>query len=121
MNKTFKITFKSLNLPILLLFRIKRIENLDSLTKLDVLDLHGNRASIYQSFLTQCLTCINIHILLVQISKIENLNHLKELRVLNLAGNDIQHVANISGMMALAELNLRRNKICIVVSIRRYI
>lgn len=50
-----------------------------------------------------------------QIIKIENLGHLTELRVLNLAGNEIVHVCNVSGMRALAELNLRRNKICTVV------
>jgi len=40
---------------------------LENLTKLDVLDLHGN-----------------------QIRDIENLGHLSELRVLNLAGNQIE-------------------------------
>jgi len=57
----------------------------------------------------------------LQIIKIENLGHLTELRVLNLAGNEIVHVCNVSGMRALAELNLRRNKIgtvvCIFVSV----
>ena len=53
----------------------------------------------------------------LQIVKIENLSHLTELRVLNLAGNEIVHVSSVSGMRALAELNLRRNKICTVVRI----
>ena len=35
--------------------------------------------------------------------------------MLNLAGNEIVNVCNVSGMRALAELNLRRNKICTVV------
>ena len=48
-------------------FRIRQVTGLESLVKLDVLDLHGN-----------------------QISVIENLNHLTELRVLNLAGNQIE-------------------------------
>lgn len=51
----------------------------------------------------------------LQIVKIENLAHLTELRVLNLAGNEIVNVCNVSGMKALAELNLRRNKISAVV------
>ena len=51
----------------------------------------------------------------LQIVKIENLAHLTELRVLNLAGNEIVNVCNVSGMKALAELNLRRNKISTVV------
>ena len=76
-----------------LLCRIKKIECLDSLVKLDVLDLHGNH-----------------------ISRVENLNHLTELRVLNLAGNLIVEVDNLMGMDALTELNLRRNRIRTVVS-----
>ena len=46
----------------------------------------------------------------LQIVKIENLAHLTELRVLNLAGNEIVNICNVSGMKALAELNLKRNK-----------
>ena len=57
--------------------------------------------------------CFSINL---QIVKIENLGHLTELRVLNLAGNEIVNVCNVSGMRALAELNLRRNKITTVVS-----
>ncbi|XP_078388582.1 leucine-rich repeat-containing protein 49 isoform X2 [Cetorhinus maximus] len=68
--------------------RIKNISNLESLTDLDVLDLHAN-----------------------QICRMENINHLTELRVLNLAGNFIVHVENMSGLDSLTELNLRRNRI----------
>ena len=75
------------------LCRIKKIECLDSLVKLDVLDLHGNH-----------------------ITRVENLNHLTELRVLNLAGNLIVEVDNLMGMDALTELNLRRNRIRTVAS-----
>ena len=49
------------------LCRIQQITGLESLVKLDVLDLHGN-----------------------QITTVQNLNHLTELRVLNLAGNQIE-------------------------------
>lgn len=73
--------------------RIRRIEGLENLTKLDVLDLHGN-----------------------QIKEVTRLDHLSELRVLNLAGNLIELVDNLSGMDALTELNLRRNRIRSVVS-----
>ena len=31
-----------------LFFRIRRVENLEALTKLDVLDLHGNMVSVHQ-------------------------------------------------------------------------
>ena len=54
---------------------------------------------------------------LFQITKIENLSHLTELRVLNLAGNSIELVDNLTGMDALTELNLRRNRIKAVVSL----
>ena len=57
----------------------------------------------------------SLFVLCFKIVKIENLGHLNELRVLNLAGNEIVHVSNVSGMRALSELNLRRNKICTVV------
>ena len=45
---------------------IEKIKNLQSLTRLDVLDLHSNK-----------------------IAKIESIGHLTELRVLNLANNQI--------------------------------
>ena len=51
--------------------RITKIQGLQNLLKLDVLDLHGN-----------------------QISEIKNLNQLNELRVLNLAGNLIEVICN---------------------------
>ena len=68
--------------------KIKNIEHLDKLTKLDVLDLHSN-----------------------QISTVENLNHLAELRVLNLAGNHLKSVERLKGLRSLTELNVRRNEI----------
>ena len=68
--------------------RIRGIENLAPLTKLDVLDLHSNL-----------------------ISKVENLSTLSELRVLNLAGNQIRRVENIAHLQSLTELNVRRNQI----------
>lgn len=67
---------------------IEQIRNLQSLTKLDVLDLHSNK-----------------------ISRIENINHLADLRVLNLANNLITNVSNLTGLFSLTELNLRRNLI----------
>lgn len=45
--------------------------------------------------------------------QVEGLRHLSELRVLNLAGNLIERLdaAALSGLLALTELNARRNKI----------
>eukprot|EP00644_Phytophthora_capsici_P005855 jgi/Phyca11/525196/estExt2_fgenesh1_pm.C_PHYCAscaffold_20150 len=68
--------------------RLRTIENLECLTKLDVLDLHSNA-----------------------IEQMENLNELKELRVLNLGGNMISTVENVDKLLLLTELNLRRNRI----------
>jgi leucine-rich repeat-containing protein 49 len=73
---------------------IERIRNLQSLTRLDVLDLHSNK-----------------------ITKIENLNNLSELRVLNLANNQITIVDSLTGLASLTELNLRRNSIEVVSSL----
>ncbi len=56
-------------------------------------------------------------VIIVQIRYIENLNHLTHLRVLNLAGNDLTCVSSLAGLQALAELNLRRNRITHVVRI----
>ena len=57
--------------------------------------------------------CTNV---VFQIRDIECLGHLTHLRVLNLAGNDITCVSNLAGLQALAELNIRRNRITHVVS-----
>lgn len=74
----------------MILFRIKRIEGLQNLTKIEVLDLHGN-----------------------QILNVMGLATLCELKVLNLAGNQIRNVGvlDLQGLKCLQELNLRRNRI----------
>ena len=61
--------------------------------------------------------CHAISLLLAQIREIENLTHLYHLRVLNLAGNNITCVSGLTGLQALAELNLRRNRITNVVCV----
>ena len=69
--------------------RLRRIEGLDSLKRLEVLDLHGN-----------------------QLRFVGNLGCLSSLRVLNLAGNHFKTVRlGQYGMTALVELNLKRNRI----------
>lgn len=70
--------------------RIKKIEGLDHLTKMEVLDLHGN-----------------------QINQVGGLSKLKELKVLNLAGNQIRTIStnDLCGLHSLQELNLRRNRL----------
>lgn len=71
-------------------FRIKRIEGLENLNKIEVLDLHGN-----------------------QITQVGGLGSLKELKVLNLAGNQIRNIGtnDFYGLQSLQELNLRRNRL----------
>ncbi|XP_018360002.1 PREDICTED: leucine-rich repeat-containing protein 49 isoform X2 [Trachymyrmex cornetzi] len=80
------------NLGVLLLGknRIRKIEGLKQLLKLEVLDLHGN-----------------------QIQQITGLENLSSLKVLNLAGNNIKTVGcnDFQGLISLKELNLRRNKL----------
>ncbi|XP_039276071.1 uncharacterized protein LOC111044844 [Nilaparvata lugens] len=70
--------------------KIRRMEGLKSLSKLEVLDLHGN-----------------------QITQISGLTMLNELKVLNLAGNQIRVLGtyDLQGLRSLQELNLRRNRL----------
>lgn len=67
--------------------RIKRIEGLENLTKLEVLDLHDN-----------------------QISKIEGLDHLTGLKWLNLNENGIIKVENLDHLINLELLLLEANR-----------
>lgn len=69
-------------------FRLKDIEGLQTLTKMEVLDLHGN-----------------------QIQTVSGLSTLTELKVLNLAGNQLKFIGveDFCGLSSLQELNLRRN------------
>lgn len=69
---------------------MRKIEGLDTLKKIEVLDLHGN-----------------------QITHVNGLSCLNELKVLNLAGNQIRFigVGDFQGLTALQELNLRRNRL----------
>lgn len=70
--------------------RLRRIEGLNMLKKIEVLDLHGNL-----------------------ITHVNGLGSLSELKVLNLAGNQIRYigVGDFQGLTSLQELNLRRNRI----------
>lgn len=72
------------------IFRIRRIEGLDSLKHLEIIDLHGN-----------------------QLRYLDNINSLISLRVLNVAGNVIRSIRNFGpyGISSLQELNLKRNNL----------
>ncbi|ODM91418.1 Leucine-rich repeat-containing protein 49 [Orchesella cincta] len=76
--------------PYIFPIRIRRIEGLDGLKRLEILDLHGN-----------------------QLRYVDNLGSLVALRVLNLAGNLLRNIRNLGpyGLPALTELNLKRNRI----------
>ena len=84
--------------------------------RLDVLDLHGNMASLTSHLMTILCVCVCVFVC-VKIREVENLCHLSHLRVLNLAGNDITCVTGLAGLTALTELNFRRNRITHVVSL----
>jgi leucine-rich repeat-containing protein 49 len=70
--------------------RLRKIEGLNALKKIEVLDLHGN-----------------------QITHVGGLGSLTELKVLNLAGNQIRYIGlgDFQGLTSLQELNLRRNRL----------
>ena len=68
--------------------RIRSTEGLESLTNLDILDLHGN-----------------------QITSVTHTNRLATLRVLNLAANSLKELPCLDGLASLQELNVRRNRI----------
>jgi len=71
-------------------YRIKRIDGLKALHRLEVLDLHGN-----------------------QLTQVGGLQSQGELKVLNLAGNQIKILGSLdlTGLRSLRELNLRRNRL----------
>jgi len=69
---------------------VRRIEGMEVLARLEVLDLHGN-----------------------QLTSLTGLASLTDLKVLNAAGNQLRVVSenDLKGLVALEELNLRRNRI----------
>ena len=111
---------------------IKRIHNLDFISRLVFLDLYHNRLDHIAGLepLTnlrvlmlgknrirkiECLTdCPKLSVLDLhgnRISSIVGLEKLTELKVLNLASNLIRKVAGLQNLSLLEELNLRRNRI----------
>jgi leucine-rich repeat-containing protein 49 len=67
---------------------IDHVSELETLTKLDVLDLHSNR-----------------------LTSVMGLSGLPALRILNLSGNRIEDVWQLGALRRLTELNLRRNEL----------
>jgi hypothetical protein len=72
-------------------YRVRRLDGLEGLSRLEVLDLHGNQLSTLGS----------------------GLSTLSELKVLNVAGNQLRNIIHdeLQGLAALEELNLRRNRL----------
>ena len=111
---------------------IKRIHNLDFISRLVFLDLYHNRLDHIAGLeplsnlrvlmlgknrirKIECLTdCPKLSVLDLhgnRISSIVGLEKLTELKVLNLASNLIRKVAGLQNLSLLEELNLRRNRI----------
>ncbi|XP_065333141.1 leucine-rich repeat-containing protein 49 isoform X2 [Cloeon dipterum] len=80
------------NIKVLLLGknRVRKLDGIEQLPRLEVLDLHGN-----------------------QLTSLSGLGLLVDLKVLNVAGNQLRVVSenDLRGLVALEELNLRRNRI----------
>ncbi|CDJ50323.1 hypothetical protein, conserved [Eimeria brunetti] len=89
---------------------IKRIDNIQNLTNLRVLDLSFNKIRRIEHL----ETLVNLRELFLssnKIAKIEGLSTLKELRTLELGSNRIRLVEGIDSLTNLNELWLGRNKI----------
>ncbi|CDI85821.1 hypothetical protein, conserved [Eimeria praecox] len=89
---------------------IKRIDNIQHLTNLRVLDLSFNNIRRIEHL----ETLVNLRELFLssnKIAKIEGLSTLKELRTLELGSNRIRVVEGIENLTNLSELWLGRNKI----------
>ncbi|OMJ90421.1 hypothetical protein SteCoe_7228 [Stentor coeruleus] len=89
---------------------ITKIENLQTLTALQVLRLSRNRLSKIEGLESN----INLNALdlsMNQISRIENISHLRQVKLLYLYGNSIATLEGIKGITALKELRIEQNQI----------
>ncbi|KAA0189271.1 Protein phosphatase 1 regulatory subunit 7 [Fasciolopsis buskii] len=87
-----------------------RIENLDCLVNLTVLDLSFNRIKRVEN-LDKLTKLKKLFFVNNRLSKIENLDALVELEMLELGSNKIRKIENIAHLVNLAQLYLGKNKI----------
>ena len=89
---------------------LTKIENLNTLTELQVLRLSRNRILKIEG-LESNTNLRALDLSMNQISRIANLSHLTQLKFLYLYGNQISALEGISGMISLKELRIEQNKI----------
>ncbi|XP_039620209.1 centriolin isoform X2 [Polypterus senegalus] len=92
--------------------KLKFIENLEKLEKLQILHLSNNMIQKIEK-LDKQLKLKELHLSNNQIRKIEGLEHMTQLKHLNLSGNEIENVPAWVGkkLRSLQTLNLRQNRI----------
>lgn len=89
---------------------IRKIENLDNLSKLEQLDLSNNEISSLENL----DTLVNLTFLDLErnrITEIKNLQNNQHIRTLGLSSNNIEQLSGIAHLAALETLYLGRNKI----------
>lgn len=89
---------------------INKLENLEGLSNLVLFDLYNNQISKIENL--EPLTQLNnLYIYLNQIKKIENLSHLTKLKTLSLSKNQITRIENLEELHSLESLFLYENQI----------
>jgi len=90
--------------------QVKKMENLDELKDLEILDLSFNLFRKIQG-LDNLTKLHKIFLLSNKFTQIENIGHLTNLKMLELGDNRIRKIENVSSLMHLEELYLGKNKI----------
>lgn len=90
--------------------KIKKIENLDKLIQLQELNLHGNQITQVQD-LHRLINLKTLCLSYNQITQIQGLGHLTKLNNLTLQGNKIKQIENLNKLLQLKKLDLHKNQI----------
>ena len=98
--------------------RITKIENLEPLSKLIILDLAFNAIKeITPGSLDSLVNCKKMFLSANKIKKIQGLQNLKSIECLDLGDNRIRKIENLEGLTTLRELHLAKNKIQVIENI----
>lgn len=96
--------------------KLKKYEEINKLTKLEILDLSFNLLRKMESL--DCLPQLKkLYLVSNKITKIENVNLLSELVLLELGDNRIKHIENLEHLTKLEELYLGKNKLVKIVNL----